>query len=525
MTSKIITCFLFFTINLAAQISPGELTTAHADLEGLSNCTKCHELGEKVLNSKCLDCHSEIRSLMNFGEGYHSSGDVMGNDCTKCHPEHFGRNFKIVNFETATFDHEKTSYSLTGKHRTAECNACHQTKYISDPEIKKRSGTYLGLNSSCFSCHDDFHQQTLGDDCIACHDTENFRPAKKFNHDNLKFKLTGSHISVNCIKCHPKSQKNGKEFQKFTGLKYQNCSSCHSDVHKGKFGLNCKNCHVTTSFAVINKQWFDHNKTNFPLMGKHRFVKCESCHKNDLKTKLYYQKCTDCHSDSHNSQFIIGNSLQDCYDCHTEYGFHPSIINIEKHNTFKFQLTGAHLAIPCQNCHFENQNWNFRNLGLECIGCHNNIHETELVNKYLPANECLECHSTESWSTINFNHDRTEFVLTGKHKYQTCRACHYKVNKYGLNDLIFKSLDKRCEVCHNDIHNGQFKIGDVSDCTKCHGFFNWEAVRFDHEKTKFSVKGKHAKLQCISCHKVKERNEFKFIQYRLEDFKCASCHS
>ena len=72
-------CF-YMTILLAliagdalGQISPGDLSAAHADLEGIRNCTQCHTLGDKVSNDKCLDCHSEIQSLIAGHSGYHGS--------------------------------------------------------------------------------------------------------------------------------------------------------------------------------------------------------------------------------------------------------------------------------------------------------------------------------------------------------------------------------------------------------------------------------------------------------------------
>ena len=77
----IITCVS--TSFAVAQISPGELTEAHKELEGLSNCTKCHELGEQVIESKCLECHSEIKSLISQGKGYHSSSEVKKEECVK----------------------------------------------------------------------------------------------------------------------------------------------------------------------------------------------------------------------------------------------------------------------------------------------------------------------------------------------------------------------------------------------------------------------------------------------------------
>jgi hypothetical protein len=41
--------------NLSAQISPGDLSNPHSNLEGISNCTQCHVLGNKQTNEKCLD--------------------------------------------------------------------------------------------------------------------------------------------------------------------------------------------------------------------------------------------------------------------------------------------------------------------------------------------------------------------------------------------------------------------------------------------------------------------------------------
>ncbi len=71
-----------------------------------------------------------------------------------------------------------------------------------DSKLKKRKNTYLGLNTNCFSCHEDIHQKTLGDNCSKCHNTESFKPAVKFDHSNAEFKLTGAHQKVECIGCH-----------------------------------------------------------------------------------------------------------------------------------------------------------------------------------------------------------------------------------------------------------------------------------------------------------------------------------
>ncbi len=509
-----------------AQLSPGDLTNAHSKLEGISNCTSCHELGEKITNDKCLDCHKEIKNLIEKNAGYHSSIDVKNKFCSKCHSEHHGRNFQIIHFDENKFNHASTGFTLTGKHLQTDCKKCHQTKFITYIDLKKRKNTFLGLQTSCANCHDDVHQKTLGDNCDDCHNTEAFKPAPLFNHNKTKFRLTGRHVKVDCIKCHIKETREGKEFQKFTGLRFNNCSSCHSDVHKGKFGENCESCHSTSGFKNINTVSFDHSKTNFALLGKHRRVKCADCHGVNLASKPKYKLCTDCHKDYHKGQFVTKeNSIRDCKDCHNVLGFSPSLFTIDLHKELKFKLTGSHLAVSCKNCHWEKDKWAFKGLGIKCIDCHKNVHGNEIAEKFLGKNDCENCHSTNSWEQIKFDHKRTTFVLLGKHAETDCRKCHTTKDITDKIEYKFRSVKPQCETCHRDIHFGQFKVDQKTDCTRCHDFSNWKPVKFDHEKSKFSLKGAHSKLSCDKCHKEVVVNTNKFIKYKLEDFKCATCHS
>ena len=269
-------------LNLRAQISPGDLTKAHSNLEGMSNCTKCHVLGEQVTNSKCLDCHSEIQNLIGQGKGYHAYNAVKNKNCFDCHSEHHGRNFKIINFAPNTFDHSKTGYELTGSHANVKCNDCHQSKYINTHISKKKNETYLGLSTECRTCHEDVHQSMLGKNCSSCHTTIKFQAVQNFKHDNARFKLTGSHLKVDCAKCHPLENKNNKKIQKFKDIAFSSCRSCHNDVHKGKFGSDCNSCHSTSSFHNISQGSFNHGKTDFPLIGKHGLTACNDCHKTNL---------------------------------------------------------------------------------------------------------------------------------------------------------------------------------------------------------------------------------------------------
>lgn len=509
---------------LFAQISPGDLTKAHADLEGMSNCTKCHEIGEKVLSSKCLDCHSEIKTLINSGKGFHSSAEVKKKECANCHNEHHGRNFRIINFNQDGFDHSKTGFKLTGAHSSKDCKDCHQSKFISSNKLKSKNKTFLGLSEQCSACHEDFHQGTLGKDCSGCHSTEKFKPALTFDHNKAAFKLTGAHEKVECAKCHPKEIRNGKEFEKLKGLNFSNCSSCHTDIHKGAFGADCKSCHSTSGFNVINQQSFNHSRTNFPLIGKHQKVKCNDCHKGAYKEKPHFANCTDCHSDYHKGEFVLNNNIKDCKNCHNESGFSPSLFSIEEHNKANFKIDGSHFAVACKQCHYKESRWKFRDLGGTCQDCHKNIHGSEISEKFLQGNKCESCHNTLNWKSIEFDHSRTEFALLGKHQKVNCSNCHYReVN----SERIFKfvSLTADCEQCHQDVHFNQFVVNMKTDCSRCHGFDNWKAEKFDHSTAKFKSDGAHQKLECSKCHKKINDNTNSYVLYKIKDFKCSDCHS
>jgi len=90
------------------------------------------------------------------------------------------------------------------------------------------------------------------------------------------------------------------------------CSDCHEDIHQGSInekyypGGNCLSCHSLESW---NKIVFDHDKTNFPLRGKHGSQSCRSCHGKVAEVHLLNFSglnvdCESCHEDQHNGQFI-----------------------------------------------------------------------------------------------------------------------------------------------------------------------------------------------------------------------------
>ena len=515
---------LFPTISIA-QLSPGDLAVSHSHLEGLSNCTECHTLGQKVSNDKCLACHTDLKERIDQKKGYHSSKEISSKECITCHSDHHGLKFEMIRFDKDDFDHTLTGYELLGAHKDKKCEDCHKDDFIADKKIKDKKYTFLGLGTDCLSCHADYHQNTLSVDCKQCHDYNLFKPASGFDHNNTKFNLVGKHKDVVCGECHKVTTKNGQQFQEFSGIAFESCTNCHVDVHNNKFGQNCTKCHSEQSFQVIKGMSdFDHNSTNYKLENKHLLVNCTDCHKTKLTDPLAHNKCTDCHTDYHERQFVVSKYAPDCSDCHSTKGFVGSSFTIERHNETEFPLVGAHLATPCFVCHKKEPKWNFRNIGKQCADCHENIHESFIDNKYYPEERCENCHSENRWVEVEFNHAKTGYELLGEHKKQSCRACHFSMSADGEIVQQFDYPTSSCTDCHTDKHNNQFESDGVTDCLKCHDYNNWKANKFDHNNTKFVLDGKHINVACSDCHKEKHVGQITYVQYKLNQFKCEDCH-
>ncbi len=545
--------FLFFTSKTYAQLSPGDLSKPHSQLEGISNCTKCHEIGEKVTSKKCLDCHTILKELINSGKGLHSGKDFT--QCETCHSDHHGREFKMIYWEKGqdNFDHNKTGFGLKGKHSSLKCNDCHISSNIENKQklqSKKKdlNRTFLGLAQECLSCHIDEHRGQMDSNCLNCHNIQSWKPAPKFDHNLTKYRLTGLHKKKECKNCHKtktdnKFEKNNS-YLKFAGLKFNNCSNCHKDPHNDKFDNKCENCHNTGGWQNYDKNKFDHNKTRYSLKGKHVFVSCEKCHGSKKSKKIsQFKYCSNCHRDYHAGQFKTRPQKGACEECHTVYSFSPSDFTIEDHNETGYPLSGSHLAIPCISCHkktrkHQNQ---FQFRSTECITCHSDPHKGEvdkfrnLTNASTGKTGCQYCHVVESWQqTVNFNHSNTKFALEGEHLLTRCGSCHKQINIKGKTEnLMFAGLETKCHNCHTDVHLGQFANAiDISskeattNCDHCHTPSDWLAEKFDHNKhARYKLEGAHVYVNCSKCHMEEINNGIKFVKYKPLSTECRDCHT
>lgn len=535
-----------------AQISPGELSSFHANLEGIANCTACHELRKEVSREKCLTCHIALRERIAENRGYHASPEVRSRSCRECHSEHNGRDFQLIHWRSGReqFDHRLTGFDLSGAHARQDCRACHRAERIksevrADVNVNPQR-TYLGLNSACTHCHADEHREQLTDRCEDCHNADGWSPAPKFSHAQTRYPLTGKHAQVGCAKCHPwmpvpieesetrvvKKERRGTH-ARYSGLDFASCASCHEDAHRGKFGTDCSRCHTTEGFRVVAQAQFDHSKTAFPLRGRHAGVECVRCHRSGRMTDpLAHDRCADCHRDAHDGQFAHRSSGGECGDCHTTEGFVPAAFDVTRHDSARYPLTGSHRAVPCFACHAPDSARNgitrFRFPDVTCQACHGDPHQGQL-DHWITKSGCEFCHSTEGWRRTSFDHALARFPLQGKHREILCLRCHKVVQaETGAETLWIKPLTMECAGCHTDAHGGQFtpEDGSAVHCERCHTPDGWSALAFDHARdTRFALDGAHGQLACSRCHDTKEHPDGgAYIQYRPLSSRCADCH-
>ncbi len=504
-------------------VSPGPLSAAHAKLDGLKNCEKCHEKGNQVSADRCLACHRDVASRIARKKGVHR--DVK-DECAACHAEHAGRDGELRPFDPKGFDHaEETGFPLDGKHAplAEKCASCHKTR------------SFLKVSPSCVTCHADAHKGALGASCITCHSASvAFKETRQsFDHGKTKYPLTGAHVKVACAKCHA----NGV----FRGVKFATCADCHEDPHRKAFGADCSSCHGTATFKTVK---VDHGKTAFPLRGRHAEIQCAACHKEPAtKVRLKAGTCATCHQDPHRGEF-----KQDCASCHNERSFRG--VPFDHAVKTRFALTGKHGTAKCGACHVPpgaaaagangkesgggvaKANGSlpkvvvFKGLKSECAACHKDPHKGTL------GTACGTCHGTESFRPKDFRHPRLPEFFAGLHENLACEKCHGgpKTGPSGkpvpVGDRTYRGLSVACATCHKDPHLGQVS----ASCETCHAVSGakFAPVKFDHSKSTFPLTGKHAPLACEKCHK-KETAKFPAANGTAVRLKglgtaCATCH-
>jgi len=218
-----------------------------------------------------------------------------------------------------------------------------------------------------------------------------------------------------CLSCHKKVNSDVKKKRGFHGknksIRKALCKSCHTE-HKGR----------NADIVKLEKEIFNHNKTDFRLRGRHKVIKCTSCHKKNKKYREAKSECRSCHikESPHKKVKAKKGIFKKCQSCHRATGWNKMVFNHNKKT--KYKLTGAHKTALCQSCHI---NQRYLKTPKKCISCH----KLDDVHRGKNGKKCNKCHTTKQWSKISFNHTKdTSFRLKGKHKKTPCKSCHKKIS-------------------------------------------------------------------------------------------------
>ena len=284
--------------------------------------------------------------------------------------------------------------------------------------------------------------------------------------------LARSHASLEgaaqCLRCHPVGRKDAMDGA---------CVACHREIgwlldqrrglHAREGRAKCASCHpdhAGTGFALIawnadSLSRFDHRRAGWALDGAHRTARCDACHA---------------------AEFRRGE-------------------------------VAARAPKPGAG------HWT----GLEtaCVSCHADVHRGAVQ----PA--CQSCHAVDRWVPApGFDHDSTDYPLTGRHRNVTCESCHAAragALRPGASriDPAFRPLRAaECSGCHADTHAG--RLGGA--CAQCHvttGFVDRKPGGFDHSKTRYPLRGRHAAVRCDACHAGTVGGK------RPAFATCAACHA
>ncbi len=463
---------------------------------------------------------------------------------------------------------------LAKAHRHLEgidnCTQCHSSEKEIDPEKCLTCHKSIGTDWKAETGYHGWLKKNEKKTCIQCHSDHNGlsfemvrwieKDRKKLDHLKTGYELTGRHKEIKCESCHQGANLDKKQLAADESIKSpdtflaltDDCLSCHFDEHRESLGTKCGDCHDAEDWKKAPK--FDHQKSDYPLTGRHQTVDCADCHKPVKDEKVFRKKpdkeylqmddlkfksCLSCHQTPHPKEIS-----EDCESCHTTGSWKTVKSQVRfNHDPTGYPLTGKHSNLECAACHFQEiqsaksktENLvigNFLKKKMEfklCTDCHADGHQKQLL-KNGKLQPCEDCHTTTGFKPSVFTvkkHDSTQFPLTGAHQVTACTDCHHKS---GSDPWKFSPLESDCQACHPDIHQGEADrmmpktASGKPDCEFCHSTDTWKVSRFDHSKTDYPLVGGHLKVSCTDCHHQDGRDPGTVLFKTGMGKDCNSCH-
>jgi hypothetical protein len=241
-------------------------------------------------------------------------------------------------------------------------------------------------------------------------------------------------------------------------------------AHGGE--TRCAACHTAEGWKQVS---FSHDRTGFPLTGRHRDVTCAACHPQGDLSRPVARACAACHRDVHAQR--LG---QRCDRCHDTGSWKEASFGPDAHRRTAFPLTGRHALLPCEECHGDRRDRAFARQVSPCLGCHQAdfLRTATAAVDHAAAGfppDCRGCHGAWSFAPAAFPaHEACFSIRSGPHAGIRCRECHTTI------PAIVAGQPLAC-------------ASGTADCLRCHG--NVDAAHA-------GVPGyQRSNLRCYECHR------------------------
>lgn len=195
---------------------------------------------------------------------------------------------------------------------------------------------------------------------------------------------------------------------------------------------------------------------------------CAACHPSPWSGARIADRCMDCHTDVRqqvNSRQGLHGTLSPsiaCSACHTEHrGPHAALTHLSDfdHEGTRFRLTGKHRAVACSSCHLQGR---YTDTPRTCVGCHV-APPTPSVHRSSYGNDCVSCHTTETWKRATLHHPFP--INHGNKKGNACSVCHPNPEAMSVYTCYgcHKHQQTKTEALH--LRKGIVKF---QNCVECH---------------------------------------------------------
>ncbi len=195
-------------------------------------------------------------------------------------------------------------------------------------------------------------------------------------------------------------------------------------------------------------------------------------------------------------------------NCHSTSTWKPSSFD---HTATGFQLVGGHNLTQCSDCHSVSTS----NASSECFVCHESNYNS--ADEHLSQNypkTCEDCHNATNWEDANFDHNNTNFALTGSHTTVNCGDCHTSG---------YSGTSTACSDCHtadfnNSSNPNHSALSLSTNCENCHTTNpNWQPASFTVHNDFYLIEGAHTSISndCSTCHNG---------NYNNTPNECYGCH-